>query len=54
MNTRTPIGSNPTYNVAWVLATNRNDSGVPADSVGFEATLDYWIEFSAPLPTFSS
>jgi len=53
-NTRSTIAASPAYNVSYLIATNRNDGGAVSDSVGFTATVDYWVEFSSPLPFFAS
>jgi hypothetical protein len=36
--------------VAYILSTDRNDGGTVSETIGFDCTIDYWIEFSAPLP----
>jgi hypothetical protein len=37
-----------------MLVQGRTDGVSPSDALTYEVQLDYWIEFSAPVPTYAS
>jgi hypothetical protein len=54
LNTRTVVSSAPLYEVSYMLVQGRTDGVSPSDALTYEVQLDYWIEFSAPVPTYAS